>query len=366
MGNELVTVNGRPATRYIEAILFVLVNWNEKQIKNEDVEKVLLSAKVPFRRRQVHYGLSNFHKTGLIRRIGKGSYDIEAKKVRAFVDRYLKGQEAIWCKKQGPAPKKVDPPPKGKKRPIDIIRAIFCAYNKPLTLNDVVVIAKRYNLAIKQHNLRWYQHQKKDELILDEIKRGKAYSYRASPIFYKRHAKDVNRFISILPHKEKEILTHLNEYARDQVKAIQKDIQIEPAGDPKPQVDQIEPAGDPETVDVANVGASIIAYIHRLKTELKTLTAAGLNTAAVQDLQEKNSRLSAALTGLTSERNQLQFEVSKLEKIVADKESRLLEKDKQIQEIEHKLSLHGHHIPKTFTVGEVARITQVIKADRRR
>jgi len=256
----------------------------------------------------------------------------------------------------------------------DIIRAIFAAYSKALSAQDMHAIAKKHGHVLPLHSIYYYQTNYGEEIIRDDSKgeNGRRL-FRATAKLFKDNFKSIALYKTLLPDRAEKISARFARCCPDERRPAM-------TGPPAPQEQApndgiIQPTvGDakdysredmePESVDVANVGAAIVAYIQKLKAKIHDLQKGiGLENPAV-NYKEKMQNMAASMTGIRAERDGLQARVNKLEAIVEEKDRRLNKAIDELAALKEKAD-KGMLIPSTFKVGEVARITKLIKGGRR-
>jgi hypothetical protein len=291
---------------------------------------------------------------------------------------------------------------------VDITRAIVAAYDGPLSVKAIRELAAQHDYRLKKSIVGWYRNNKAIELENVSGTDCKVYLYEPSGFFWQTNLPRLALFIDILPSRKNYLIERFKKNLPPGVVdgfTAKENINIEdpaidedrpPIGKPllvnireKESTGAQESASPPEdqqaaigiqsaetsedvsedinAVDAANVGASILAYLNKLKSELRTVKQASVSDSdqgTIAELNKKVESLASSLVGMKAERNNAQFQVTKMEKIIEEKDRRLTGKDKRIEELERKLENAHNHIPKTFKLSEVARMTNLIKEDR--
>jgi hypothetical protein len=253
------------------------------------------------------------------------------------------------------------PDPAGSPMPkrVHVVQAILTGYKKPLTLKNIAALATRAGYEVTVNYLYWFKRQHQNTLqVTDKGIKNKFYSPNNS--FYKVHADKIDLFCEILPERKSEILARFNTHEPGLVKAHEKAHAEDFDKDqPTAEVEAIE-----DEISAADVGASIIAYVAKLKEALK---AKSHDNAAKRDEMAHVKSLNDQVLGLKNERNSLLTENQKIKAIATSKENR-------IRELTAKVSKQAAHIAKleegidrakagrsSFSMGEVAKITTLVK-----
>lgn len=298
--------------------------------------------------------------------------------VADLVEKPLKQRaEAIAKAQQMVEPRKVD------FSQVEIVRAIYAAHDMSLCGPDIKRIAAENGLPIAGKAVSNFGFTHKEEVITTDTKGVHIYKL-ASPILFEKNGKSLGKMIEILPAFKDKIINNFAAHVpaavadyidieKDRARfpvAVEKDQDAKPPEDKAPAAESgpTEPApeeNDPDMIDAALVGGSIIAYTNRLKRELK-IAKANAPQEDVAELKKKVESLSDALVTTRASANNYKFQVEKLEKIIDEKDRRLNQKTKRIEDLENKLALQHRAMPGTFKINEVARVTRLIKGDRTR
>jgi hypothetical protein len=277
----------------------------------------------------------------------------------------------------------------------EVVSSIFAAYN-PMKLTDIVeksrAIGRKVNYPLAT-NFR-YRYARFIERIPNPD--GAGLLFRAKPEFYIKLAPQFLGICQILPDQKVMLATKFKEHVPDIDQFLATGPKVIPINfSPPGTADRPEQSPPPEKIqqtaedqslsnleddqapapsglndeanlmDAVTVGSAIINYINRLKYDLKNLKAAQPEES-FEDLKTRIENLTASVINLKAESGNYQFQVKKLEKIIEEKDRRIDMKTKQIEDLQRKLDLKNGALPTSFKMGEVARVTRIIKGDRRR
>lgn len=250
----------------------------------------------------------------------------------------------------------------------EIVMAILAAYRKPLTLKNITRLAERNGHDISVNYLHWFKNNHVEMLtVTDKGYRSKFYS--ANPAFFRDNVASIEKFVEILPDKKTQIYEAFNMHEPEQAKAHEKahadDFDKQPTATETTPADMHESTDALEQeVSAADVGASIIAYVVKLKEALHKKRN---EETIARDEKEHVKSLNSRIMGLTNERNGLLTENDKIKAICTSKENRIRELTAQVSKLtaqvatlEEKLSRATAGKSK-FNMQEVAKITTLVK-----
>lgn len=259
---------------------------------------------------------------------------------------------------------------KGKYTCGDIAGAILAAYEKPLTTENIINIAaskgfdmnyKSLYAALTIGNLGYFRKG---------MKIGKENTFLATQKFFENV--DRNILIKILPDKADKINTRYNRIIgplpeenspSSEISAEPADLQTAENTEQKTAPAEIsaeenaQEQASNELIEAANVGASIIAYINKLKKRNQQT-----DPTEFEALKEKSEDQSRTILNQRNQIHSFQGQIEKLKGIVENQ-------NENIKNLTHLLGnarmeleeLKAKKMPATFNLGEVARITRVVK-----
>lgn len=270
-----------------------------------------------------------------------------------------------------------------------IIKAVSIAYNKSLSIADYLSIFEFRRFNISEAKIRDFIREN-NEIFKIAYHEGKQTFYDIKvDNFFSFNEENIDHFCNLLPDraniiKEKYHLWQVNQisYTEDRQsseKSTQEatDESLQAPSDVESVADEVQAKNeeeitendaqtgpsedDQEAIDIANVGASIIAYVNQLKKESKLST----QSSEYLQLKGKYENISAVAISARNENQSLQGQIAKLKGIIETQ-------NEKIRDLAHKLSVAENKasvIPKvkpidgTFKMSEVTRITRLIKDD---
>jgi hypothetical protein len=251
-----------------------------------------------------------------------------------------------------------------------VVRAILAAYEKPLTYKNISRLAARFGYEVKVSYL--YAFRNTYAKFLDRVDKGmKALFIKANDQFFKEYAHEIEYYVDLLKNRKEQIYSRFNAHVPELAKAHEKahhedfDDDQAPAEDKAAEVvEDIE-----QEVSAADVGASIIAYVDKLKTALKKRQAVDV---VMRDEKEHIKALNDKIISLKNERTNLTTQNEKQAAIIKSK-------DKSLSNLESELALKANQISKleikleravagrsTFKMSEVANISSLLKSSEKR
>jgi hypothetical protein len=241
--DEIFTFNGRKAKSQLEIITFYLAKRSKDRISLAELNQELEKHGRPIGYNQLRASISNLHKLKLIEILDKGQYKVDPASLDQYLRFYLEGRVSLWAPRKSSA-MPVGLRPTKKSIPVDAVRAIFAAYEKPLTTKDVVQIGQKYGLPIDAGTVIRYTQRNRAELIEDPLKVGKFKRFIASPRLFSDNAAKIVRLVDMIPQREKMILSRFNTYAAGQIDQLNKAKEQQTNGQtPGPQDKAKRPAG---------------------------------------------------------------------------------------------------------------------------
>lgn len=250
-----------------------------------------------------------------------------------------------------------------------VVRAILAAYQKPLTYKNISRLAARFGYEVNVPYM--YSFKNKFNDFLETVDKGmRAIFIRANDKFFKEFVHEIDIYVDLLENRKDQIYARFNQQepglAKAHEDAHRKTFDEGPAPDDEKATALVAPEEeeDAEQVSAADVGASIIAYVDKLKCALKKRQDA---TDTARDEKEHVRSLHEKILELQNERTALTTKSEKQAAIITSKdqalkrlESELSLKAMQISKLEIKLEKAAAGKTK-FTLGEVASITTLVK-----
>jgi hypothetical protein len=238
---------------------------------------------------------------------------------------------------------------------VQILRAVFAAYEKELTLKNVVAIAEKAGYQIKLASIRSWVNKHRELFHNHGTKGMREIFWSANESFFKQYLGEIEIYQSLFKDKADTILGRFNSFIPEETKAHEMAHgYVEPSEPKEDETFDIEPD---EEISAADVGASILAYVVKLKRELRKQKAGhGIS----ENGHKKIGDLQSTIIGLRQERNDVIFENNKLKSIVNEKDRRINAMKEQLGKLEAKLE--RMKAPKeTFKLKDVAHITRLVK-----
>ena len=277
-----------------------------------------------------------------------------------------------------------------KKDSRTVIKAVSIAYKKSLSIADYLGIFEFRRFNISEAKIRDFIREN-NEIFKIAHHEGKQTFYDIKvDNFFSFNEENIDHFCNLLPDraniiKERYHLWKVNQrsdtednqssekstqeatdeslQAPSDVESVANEVQLKNEEEITENDAQASPSeDDQEAIDMANVGASIIAYVNQLKKESKLST----QSSEYLQLKGKYENISAVAINARNETQSLQGQIEKLKGIIETQ-------NEKIRELAHKLSVAENKasvVPKvkpidgTFKMSEVTRITRLIKADK--
>lgn len=271
-----------------------------------------------------------------------------------YIELFPDKKELILSRFESPKAHRL--PDASEARPVQILRAVFAAYEKELTLKNVVVLAEKAGHPIKLGSIRWWVNNHKDLFHNHGTKGMREIFWSANEDFFKQYINEIEIYQSLFRDRSDKILGRFNSFIPKETKAHEV-----AHGIVEPSEAKEEEALDPESeeeISAADVGASILAYVVKLKRELRKKTD---ENGLSENGHKKIGDLQSTIIGLRQERNDAIFEKEKLKSIIEEKDRRINAIKEQLGKLEAKLE--RMRIPKeTFKLKDVAHITRLVKS----
>lgn len=255
------------------------------------------------------------------------------------------------------------------KKPFDhkpryIAAAIFAAYKKPLSSDDIVRIASNYGYQVKSGTINAYCLKQKGKSLLVTDKRINQLIYSPGEIFFKNHYKKIDLLVEILPDKKSQIIARFNSFYQrdDRVDQTEEDnAPIDQAAAVNTEDETLLNEDEGEYVEAARVGASIIKYIRTLQTKLKKRDE---DPTALNELRDKIEQGQLYNVNLKNENQNLHFQIEKLKSMLEASNEKLISLNHQLSILKNRRQNEKEPVPAKFTLSEVARMTQFVKDSR--
>jgi hypothetical protein len=239
--------------------------------------------------------------------------------------------------------------------PAQILRAVFAAYDKALTLKNVVAIADKAGYDIKVESIRSWMNNHRDFFHDHGTKGMREIFYSANESFFKKYLNEIEFYQALFKDRSDKILSRFNSFIPSETKAHEVAHGIAEPSEPAEKTLDIE--SEEEEISAADVGASILAYVVKLKRELQKQKS---NDGITENGHKKIGDLQSTIIGLRQERNDVIFENNKLKSIVEEKDRRINSMKEQLGKLEAKIE--RMKLPReTFKLKDVAHITRLVK-----
>jgi hypothetical protein len=251
MTSDAFTFEGKPATSYIEAVLFWLVNSKSDFCHAKDIGNPQWKKGTVLSNRQIQVSLSNFHRLGIIARIEPGNYKLDHKALCTFAVQCLAKKATIWYAGAG----KADSPAQSKRQSekARIITAILAAYEKPLTLKNIVAISQNIGRPIPPTYASYYRVNHPAWLQVQPGKIGNANCFLATERLFTDNADIADQLLALLPtDRGRVLLRRFNQYAPEMVAKLCGEQNAVIQAEPSALTDAPEPqkAFEPRPIDL--------------------------------------------------------------------------------------------------------------------
>lgn len=241
-----------------------------------------------------------------------------------------------------------------------VIKAVFAAYQKPLTAPDVEKIALKYGHKVSRAAIIYYVGNKNKQIIKDG-KRGRAPLYSPAEKFFEDNAPNIDLFLTILPDKKSNILSRFNMFGGNAPAIEKQEVPADPpaVADENRQLAESHDDDDLNMVDAANVGASILAYVAALQKKIKSKAA--IDPGEVDQIRYKYEDSKQTVIGLRSEVQSLNLTIKNLKGIIEKNNQRLIDLNHELSVLKNATQPENKPVRSKFKVSEVARITTIVK-----
>lgn len=245
--------------------------------------------------------------------------------------------------------------------------AILAAYEKPQSSITIVNIAKKYGYELNTATIGLF-FRKHPEFVKLEYRSSGQHFYSVTPKFISMHQHLLPKLISALPEKEEILKKRFNTVeTSDETQAIKTDSQENVFLNVTPEenndiIDNHELSQqevDTEYVDVANVGRAIVSYIQSLKDRKP------VNSEALEELKSKYRDSQQTVINQKNEIQNLNYQLDKLRKMSDENNRKIIDLTSEISKYRNQMIPEVQGEPGKFKMSDVARITTLIKGQRR-
>lgn len=245
-----------------------------------------------------------------------------------------------------------------------VFYGIIAAYKKPLTIKNIIAIAKKHGYKLKEKSTRNIPYRDSSKYLIKHFKVGRSNSYQLNADFFSE-MKPFD-YMEALPDLAERIKKRFDQYSvskklaeqqQQQQETAQEQPKEQPIATEKSSPENTQAQESDELIEAANVGAAIIAYIQKLKKKNKEVDQTEFDA-----LQLKYDDIALTVVNQRNRISSLDGQAEKMRKIIDNQNN-------QIKNLTHFLNqanleieeLKNRKMPSSFKLKEVAKIRHMIK-----
>lgn len=257
-----------------------------------------------------------------------------------------------------------------KDRPINdsspryIIAAIFAAYERSLSIRDIIRIASNFGYQVKYGTVNSYCSKHKAKYLIITGKRSSQHLYSPCELFFENYSDKIDHLVEILPEKKDKIKARFNVFFQSEpiVEKIEEDnAKIDQAAIVDTEEEAYSNENEGEYVEAARVGASIIKYIRTLQMKLKKRDE---DPTELNELKDKLEQSQLYNISLKNENQNLEYQIEKLKGMLETSNEKLIALNHQLSVLKNRRQNEKEPLPTKFSLSELARVTRFVKDSR--